>query len=236
MAFQLYASRSPSRRFHLSYALPLGSTVRGEKQPDPTPTRMATSPMKSITTKISGWVSILLGVLIIVFSDYLHGHWPVTGFLPDAPSHLERTIWATHSTIAISITGIVTCSVGMWLLSCWPHLHRAYWIIFIASPIFVWGFIWWILGGWDVIMTHGTTGSWWLLDCIAAAFLILALFIPARGRQIAFGIASVFYLVVCMLLLAFSLWTQTGRWGPAPSNSDRASGHYCFSGERCSFF
>jgi len=174
---------------------------------------MPASLMRGPIITIFGWLSMLLGVLIVVCSDYLHGHWPVTGFLSDAPSDLERTVWATNSTIVISITGVLMCSVGMWLLSTWPYLHRAYWIAFVASPIFVWGFVWWILGGWNVTMTHGTTGSWWLLDCLAAAFLILSLFTPTRGRQVVFGIASIFYLVVCMMLLALSLWTQTGRWG-----------------------
>jgi hypothetical protein len=170
--------------------------------------------MKSTSIKIVGWLFILLGVLIVVFSDYIHGHWPVTAFLSDIPSDTERTTWATESTIVISIAGVLICSAGMWLLSTWTYLHRAYWIAFVGSPIFVWSFIWWILGRWNILMTEGTILSWWLQDCLAATFLIFALLIPARGRQIVFGITSVFYLVACMMLLALSLWTQTGRWGP----------------------
>ena len=167
--------------------------------------------MKSKTIIIVGWLFVFVGVLIVVFSDYIHGHWPATAFLSDEPSDMERTIWATDSTIVISIAGVLICSAGMWLLSVWPYLHRVYWFTFVVSPIFVWGSIWYLLGHWGVVMTHGTTGSWWLQNCLAVAFLILALFIPARGRQIVFGIASVFYLVACMLMLALSLWTQTGK-------------------------
>lgn len=172
--------------------------------------------MKYKSIKIVGWLSIFFGVLIVVFNDYVHGHWPVTAFLSDNPTHAERTIWATDSDIVISITGVLFCSAGMWLLSPWPYLHRAYWIGFVASPIFVWSFVWWILGGWDFMMTEGTTESWWIQNCLAAVFLIFCLFIPTYGRQIVFGITTIFYFVASMTLLAISLWSQTGRSGPLP--------------------
>ena len=75
--------------------------------------------MKSTSIKIVGWLFILLGVLIVVFSDYIHGHWPFTAFLSNAASDVERTTWATDSAIVISIGGVLICSVGMWLLSTW---------------------------------------------------------------------------------------------------------------------
>lgn len=166
--------------------------------------------MKSAPGKIIGWLFALLGVLVVIFGDYIHGHWPVTIFFTED----RRVLWATYATIAISVIGVLLCSAGMWLLSTWAYLHRVYWIAFVASLVFVWCFIWWILGRWDILMTTGTILCWWVQNYLAAAFLILALLIPARARHIVFGITSVFYLVACMILLAFSLCTQNNKWEP----------------------
>ncbi len=160
--------------------------------------------MKTISINVIGWLFVILGVLIVVFSDQILTHWPVTIFYPDARSWM----WVAHWHAAISMAGVLTCSVGTWLLSASPYLHRTYCIAFAASPIFVWAFIWWILGNWGVYVTHGTVDSWWAQDCLAVAFLILTVFVPPHERKIIFGIMSLIYLILCLLLLAFSLCSQ----------------------------
>lgn len=160
--------------------------------------------MKTTPTKVTGWLFVLIGALIVVFSEQILTHWPVTIFY----SEERRVLWATHWNIAISMAGVLTCSAGTCLLSTPPYLHRAYCVAFAASPIFVWSSIWWVLGSWGVLMTHGTTSSWWAQDCLAVAFLILTIFAPLRERKVIFGMTSLIYLILCMLLLAFSLCSQ----------------------------
>src|SRR5208282_3105651 len=86
--------------------------------------------MKTISIKVIGWLFVILGVLIVVFSDQILTHWPVTFFYPDERSWM----WVAHWQVAISMAGVLTCSVGTWLLSASPYLHRAYCIAFAASP------------------------------------------------------------------------------------------------------
>jgi hypothetical protein len=159
---------------------------------------------KTTSIKAIGWLFVILGALVVVFSDQIITHWPVTFFYPD-----ERSwTWVAHWHAAISMTGVMTCSLGTWLLSASPCFQRAYCIAFAASPIFVWAFIWWMLGNWGVYVTHGTVDSWRAQDCFAVVFLILTVFTPPQERGEIFGIMALIYLILCLLLLAVSLCSQ----------------------------